>query len=80
MTPDFIKERIKLETETLRLYFVLFLADVSGSIALIGKPQSMDAMINIILIILGFTFACILAIVMYKTKNKISNLINHLNP
>ena len=79
MTPDFINGHIKFETEWLRLYFVLFLTDVSGSIALLGKTQPMNSMMDIILVILGFVAACVFALLMYKKGKKIRNLLNHLN-
>ena len=76
MTPDFIKEHIKLETELLRLYFVLFLTDVSGTVALVGKISSKS---SAILFALGVVFAFVLGVLMRKKENKIRNLTNHLN-
>jgi len=79
MLPEAIKEQIKLETELLRLYFVLFLADSSGTIALIGKKDFMENSINFALFIAGIVFAGVLLFLLYKAKIKIESLINHLN-
>lgn len=79
MTPGFVKEYIKFEIEWQRFYFLLFLTDVSGSVALLGKTQPMNTSTDIILVILGVIFACVLVLLIYEKRNRIKNLLSHLN-
>ena len=75
-----IQEKIKIATEWLRIYFVLLLADVSGTIALairIFKEQSTAA--EIIAVVLGFITFFVFSSQMYLINKKINNLINQLN-
>jgi len=78
MSFDYLKEHIKFETEKFRLYFILFLTDISGSVALFSKGNMNTNLLNLLLFIIGIIIAFSLLMIMLNSDNEINKLINDL--
>ena len=72
---EHIRERIKFETERLRLIFILFLTDVSGTIAVLNKETFEQKSLDKILFVIGLFIAFVLFLFMYRFNKKIIQLI-----